>query len=175
MMGFKHRAAMAAMAAALLTVMAVTSCGGDGGVGDGALALSADGLDGASMDPPASSSGPPVMSGATESGEGRETPEPLGDDGAPAFTGTRIMDHYGDGGGFSPLGESLPEEDSERTLTLARGDAFEFDGTVYVVLADELKLRFYTQSSLGAVHEWWSDYVAFWVGDDALAISADGL
>ncbi|MCL2757607.1 MAG: hypothetical protein FWD43_05970 [Coriobacteriia bacterium] len=80
------------------------------------------------------------------------------------YTGTvyRITDYYDKNGGFSALGQALPEENGEKVLTVQAGDGLIVGNKEYRVEAASLKISFYTQNSLNEVVQWWTDYCELW-------------
>ena len=75
----------------------------------------------------------------------------------------RITDYYNiEDGKFSVLGTSLSENNSERALTVSRGDVLIAGEHQYEVVVDSLTLSFYTQPTLDQVVQWWGDYLDSW-------------
>lgn len=80
----------------------------------------------------------------------------------------KIADYYNADGGFSALGLALPEENSEKVLTVSAGDTLIVGNDKYSVAAESIKLSFYTQPSLDQVIEWWTNYCEGLVGSGQL-------
>jgi len=71
-----------------------------------------------------------------------------------------IIDYYNADGKFSDLGRALPfdSKNGEPALTVKKGDVIIVGDLKYTVVAESLTLYFYTQPSLTAVIQWWTDY-----------------
>jgi hypothetical protein len=83
-------------------------------------------------------------------------------DGANAGKICVIADYYNEDGKFSDLGLTLDGNNSERTLTVSRGDTLIAGDRQYGVTAQLLTLSFYTQPSHDRVIQWWTDYLDSW-------------
>ena len=73
-----------------------------------------------------------------------------------------IADYYNDEGQFSELGLALEVIDDERRLRVKGGDILAAGDRRYRVIVESLEISFYTQPSLGAVMQWWVDYLDSW-------------
>jgi len=70
-----------------------------------------------------------------------------------------IADYYNEDGGFSDLALELEGDGDVRILPVVEGDIVIVGDRQFVVLVESYEFAFYTQSSLEAAIEWWTDYL----------------